>query len=571
MGFGCQPMIRAGHRVEVGRGWVSRKGNKMSMGANGRLGQAPRGMDLCVVHSGGRASRPWVLWLVGAALTASLSACGGDDGADPPAGTGTMATTGGPQPPTPDGPTPGGPSSAGNGENGGASSGAPSASGGNTPTTPGGPVGGAPMGEPPIGGDPSPNTDGPQTADPPGMEGDGAPMMGDGDPSMTEDGDPPEMTDGPVGDNGIPNEADYAKYHDPGTGPWEMGSNEDCKMDTGMIARGNNLAVFRYGKLCHVQGGNTSGMNFSVTKTLGGVLAGRAAYLVKDVPRTGPGTGPILHEDKATDWLGRVSYNNEAQLSHVMAMVAHNSNLTYGRKRFAYDTVGGVQITSIVNVAMAAVEQLDGVPTSSSAFMRQEVFEKLGMQNSRWAGGTIGTGWTGTLEDMGRVGVMLAHDGWYGGEFFMEPRWVYRMSHCTHEDSNTAYGQLAWLNQRGGGTSFGSEIDSCAPAAFWPEYPHVGSEATDCGARDGNCKQEFDVGVFSAQGLGGQFIAVHPGLDLVIVAHNAQGPKDLWEDVRPAVVARDPKFMGDESAFCDAYGSGSYAPDLLVPRIAPTE
>jgi CubicO group peptidase (beta-lactamase class C family) len=202
--------------------------------------------------------------------------------------------------------------------------------------------------------------------------------------------------------------------------------------------------------------------------------------------------------------------------------------------------------------------------------MQQEVFDRLGMEDSTWPGGTIGTGWVGTLEDMARVGVMLVHDGWYGDEPFMEASWVYRMSHASHEDANTAYGQLAWLNTRGGGSSFGAQVDSCAPAAFWPEYPHVGSEATDCGATSGGCEQEHDVGVFSAQGLGGQFIVMHPGLDLVIVAHNSGNPVALWNAVRPAVVAMDPMFMGDEDAFCEAYGSGSYAPDLLAPRIAPT-
>lgn len=367
----------------------------------------------------------------------------------------------------------------------------------------------------------------------------------------------------------MPAAGDPPPYHDPGTGPWEMGSPEDCKMDTSMVGGAQNMAVFRYGKLCHIGGGNTSGQNWSATKTLGGVLAGRAAYLVKDVPRMGPGSGPILHEDKATDWLGSVGYNQEALLSHVMAMVAHNSSLEYGRKSFSYDTVGSVQISTIVDVSMVALMQQSTAPTQEVEFMNQEVFGKLGMTDSTWPGSTIGYGWTGTLEDMGRVGVMLAHDGWYGGERFMEASWVYRMSHPSHEDANTAYGQLAWLNNRGGGTSFGAAIDTCAPAAFWPEYPHVGSEAPDCGAQDGNCKQEFDVGVFSAQGLGGQFIVVHPGLDLVITAHNASAPASLWADVRPAVVAKDPKFMGDEAAFCDAYGAGSYAPDLLAPRIAP--
>jgi hypothetical protein len=261
---------------------------------------------------------------------------------------------------------------------------------------------------------------------------------------------------------------DSSPYHDPGTGPWEMGTPEECKMDTSMIGGVQNMAVFRYGKLCHTQGGNTTNQNWSATKTLGGVLAGRAAYLVKDVPRMGPGSGPILHEDKAVDWLGTVSYNQEALLSHVMAMVAHNLNLSYGAKSFSYDTVGSVQISSIVSVAMKALMQTSGAPTDDVAFMNQEVFMKLGMNDSSWPGGTIGYGWTGTLEDMARVGVMLVHDGWYGGERFMEASWVYRMSHPSHEDANTAYGQLAWLNNRGGGTSFGAAIDQCAPAAFGP-------------------------------------------------------------------------------------------------------
>lgn len=171
---------------------------------------------------------------------------------------------------------------------------------------------------------------------------------------------------------------------------------------------------------------------------------------------------------------------------------------------------------------------------------------------------------------MGRVGTMLAHEGWYGGERFMEKTWVYRMSHPSHEDANTAYGQLAWLNNRGGGTSFGAAIDDCAPPAFWPSYPHVGSEAPDCGSRDGNCMLEQDVGVFSAQGLGGQFIVVHPGLDLVITAHNAGDPAALWAATRPGLVAMDPMFKGDEAGFCAAYGGGKYAPDLLEQRVAPT-
>ena len=36
----------------------------------------------------------------------------------------------------------------------------------------------------------------------------------------------------------------------------------------------------------------------------------------------------------------------------------------------------------------------------------------------------------------------------------------------------------------------------------------------------------------------------------------------LWGPVRPALVALDPTFQGDEEAFCEAYGNNAYAPDL---------
>jgi hypothetical protein len=154
------------------------------------------------------------------------------------------------------------------------------------------------------------------------------------------------------------------------------------------------------------------------------------------------------------------------------------------------------------------------------------------------------------------------------------------MSHPAHEDANTSYGQLAWLNHRGNASGIGGDIasgsngpmgDPCAPAAFWPKYPHVGSEAPDCRAMFGDkgCKQTYDIGVFSAQGLGGQFVVVHPGLDLVIIAHNfsnMDGPMGMWNQIRPGLVAMDPKFKGDEKAFCKAYGDGDYAPDLVMPR-----
>jgi len=66
--------------------------------------------------------------------------------------------------------------------------------------------------------------------------------------------------------------------------------------------------------------------------------------------------------------------------------------------------------------------------------------------------------------------------------------------------------------------------------------------------------------------MGGQFIAGHAGLDLVLVAKNFSGgggPVGMWEAVRPALVALDPVYAGDEAGFCAAYVAGDYAPDLI--------
>lgn len=373
-------------------------------------------------------------------------------------------------------------------------------------------------------------------------------------------------------------ESDYA---DPGQGPWEQVPPEECGLDAARLDDGNvaNYAIFRYGKMCHIKGGDAAGQMFSATKTLGGTMVGRAAFLTRDIVRSGPGTGSIVPEDRAVDWLGRVSYNADATLSHVMAMCGHNRDLALDSKSFTYDTVGSTQINTMIDVTERAIAQVSGLGPSATAFVQQELFDKMGMTSSRWSPALgISTGWTANLSDMGKLGTLLLHDGFYGGERLLSRDWVYRMSHPAFEDSNTSYGQLAWLNHRGNAAGIGGNIstganaplgDPCAPAAFWPAYPHGISESVDCRAEVGGCEQEFDVGVFSAQGLNGQFIVMHPGLDLVIAARNfsgGDGPLGLWRAVRPALVALDPVFQGDEAAFCEAYGAGSYAPDLVLPR-----
>jgi hypothetical protein len=379
-----------------------------------------------------------------------------------------------------------------------------------------------------------------------------------------------------------------ANYKDPGTGPWQKVSPELCGLDMSKVDDSEiaNYAVFRFGKLCHMKGADKTGQMYSATKTLGGVMIGRAAYLTRNVPRTGPGTGTIYPEDKAVDWLGKVSYNKSALLTHVMSMCAQSDDLAFPNKKFVYDTFGATQINTLIDVTKKAIAQVPGLGNRADDFMRAQVFAKLGMTKSSWTPVPLGiaAGWSANMSDMGRLGMLLLHDGWYNGERLVSRAWMYRMSHPAFEDANTAYGHLTWLNHRGGNNGTGgngvavggpdpkyAEGDQCAPAAFWPvsAYQQGPREAPNCGAINASCVQENDVGVFSAQGLFGQYIVMHPGLDLVIVARDynaANGTPKLWEALRPGLVALDPVFRGDEAAFCAAYKTGSYAPNLVMPR-----
>jgi hypothetical protein len=238
---------------------------------------------------------------------------------------------------------------------------------------------------------------------------------------------------------------------------------------------------------------------------------------------------------------------------------------------------------NVANKALMGAMAADGVTNMQTATKR--LFTKLGMKTASWDGVTYGTGSTLTLNDMGKLFQVMIHNGVYNKERLIGTDWVYRMTHPALEDANTSYGEFFWLNHRGNAAGIGGDIasgsnspdgDPCAPAAFWQRYPHKISDAPDCQATvaGAKCQQKYDTGVFSAQGLGGQFIIGHPGLDLVLTIKNYSGmggPMGMWEKIRPAIVALDPTYKGDEKAFCAAYGAGDYAPDLKVNPTQPPD
>lgn len=391
---------------------------------------------------------------------------------------------------------------------------------------------------------------------------------------------------------------------DPGPLPWERVPEhqvlETCRLDPAALAAADAAlntpwAVIRYGKLCHQfkAEGMAPRNAWSVTKTLGALVMGMVAYETRALPK------PLSDEDRVDHWLDTFSYNPEARIAHVLAMIAHNESLAYGERTMEYDTFGTVQIDSLSTIMNLALAQ-DGARLGDLAqFTQWFLFDKLGMAHSAWPSDTaekpLGFGWSTDVFDMAKLGQLMLRGGEWNGERLLSSEWVYRMTHPSFEDANTGYGYLTWLNASAGWTIGVSSLlgeealpelpgvgavnpGPCAPVALHEHYPHGLSTAPDClygAVRD--CEQQYDVGVWQAVGLLGQVIQGHRGLDMVVVGmdltkdegvtedlRNVTSPSaKLWDALRPAVILGDPTYAGDEAAFCAAYGNNAYAPDLV--------
>jgi hypothetical protein len=428
-----------------------------------------------------------------------------------------------------------------------------------------------------------------------GSEGDepeaGPPNPRDAGPPPSDGGDdsgsstpPPKWTLGPMPWEEVP--ADEVR--------------ETCRLDPDALAAADALlnapwAVIRYGKLCHHYMVEDMLLRnaWSATKTLGALVTGMVAYETRDLPK------PLSDEDRVDRWLGTVSYNANAHVAHVLAMIAHNESIAYGERKMEYDTTGSVQINTLSDIINLALQQ-DGERLGDlHDFTQHFLFDKLGMANSTWAGQSaskvVGFGWVTDVFDMAKLGQLMLRGGRWNGERLLDADWVYRMTHPSFEDANTGYGYLTWLNASAGWSMGLSSIPGgpdlpdlpgvgavnpgpCAPVAIYDHHEHGLSEAPDCGyGLVRSCEQEFDVGVWQAVGLLGQVIQGHRGLDLVVVGMDLtadEGPTEdfrntvnpsskLWDALKPAVVLADPTYAGDTEAFCAAYGSNSYAPDLV--------
>jgi hypothetical protein len=383
-----------------------------------------------------------------------------------------------------------------------------------------------------------------------------------------------------------PRDPELAVFNDPGTEPWELVPPEaliaECGLDLEVLETIDatvpySYAIVRYGKLCHefyrddMPGPNELAHNFSATKTLGATVVGRAAMMSADLPRQ-------LHDtDRMDAWVDDITFNPDARVAHVLAMVGFNESLEFGQRRFAYDAVGTREINRLGDVVEAVIAQEPehfGGATTTGEFAQREIFDRLGMRRSVWPGEVFGISWSSNIRDMARLGLLLVHDGVWDQQRLLGKEWVYNMTHPAFEDANTAYGYLTWLASNanyflpGIDINFQIPLGKCEPAAIWREFPHTLSESTDCNY-DGaySCLQSYDVGAFAAAGAGGQLIVGHRGLDLVLVTRNAGDIAFVntpWDLIRSALIKHDPVYPGDEEAFCEAYRAGEYAPDLIL-------
>jgi hypothetical protein len=452
--------------------------------------------------------------------------------------------------------------------------------------------------------------------------GDDSPLDGAADDASQTEQDASAVPDDagrpPRADGSVPPEEDASTDdagEPPGLPPWSAGSQpwelvpedevlETCRLDPEALKAADAIldtpwAVVRYGKLCHQfrAEGLRASPAWSATKTLGALATGIVAYETRNLTKTDRKTGPLSDTDRVDHWLDSFEYNPNAQIAHVLAMIAHNEDLSYNdelparHRVMEYDTVGQVQINTLSDIMNVAIAQ---DPTRLGAnldeFIRRFLFDKLGLANSTWDGNNsfkaLGFGWNTDIYDMAKVGQLMLRDGVWKGERIVDKEWVYRMTHPSFEDTNTAYGYLTWLNASSGWTIGMTNLPDvglgplqpgpCAPVAVYKQHPHGLSEAPSClYSAPWSCEQTYDVGVWQAIGLAGQVIQGHRGLDLVVVGKDltvketkennllANPSGKLWDALRPAVVKGDPKYKGNESAFCAAYGKNNYAPDLV--------
>jgi hypothetical protein len=374
--------------------------------------------------------------------------------------------------------------------------------------------------------------------------------------------------------------------------PWNLVTRDQvaaaCGLDPGLL---DEIAphlmltpytIVRYGQLCWsggYPGGTTTPYEvYSITKTLGAILFGMIAS-----------RSSLSDTDSVSAWipserLGEI--NPAASLAHILAMTSTKADLRYGMKgEWSYDASGDREINVLVDVMnLAIAREPDAFPGVANVkeLAERELFAPLGMRQTSWPGENIASTLVSTVEDMSRLGLLLLRKGRWDGKQLLDESFVYRMTHPAFEDTNTGYGYLTQMNaERGWSYSTGTADRECSPYSTWMRYPHAPFFESPDANGGSPFEPHYDIGLVWAAGALGQKISVHRGLDLVITVRDDildvtgidffageglfEGHKRVWRLIRPALVALDPVYSGDEAGFCNAYRRSAYAPDLISP------
>jgi CubicO group peptidase (beta-lactamase class C family) len=355
------------------------------------------------------------------------------------------------------------------------------------------------------------------------------------------------------------------------------------------------FAVIRYGRLCW-SGGSKKGLHqtyevASEAKTfsalLFGVIAARTDVDENDRVYDWATPGE-MNTDLVGTLLSQPPINPNARIFHLLTQTGQDP-LGYGlRPPWFYDAVGVFGMNALVtimnNVVKANPKAFPGCKTANDV-AKKYLFKPLGMRHTYWEGVVASHSLYSTVLDMAKLGQLMLRKGRWGKQQIVDPDYIYRMSHPQVEDVHTGYGYLTWLNTfHGAALLFQMKTDQvCAPYTGWRRYPHPPMYDAPNAHGGDPFTRGYDDGVFWADGAGGNFTEIHRGLDLVLVIRDdeAAQSKDpeaqkrgsmnatgfeyhrMWRIVRPALIAEDPTYRGREAAFCNAYRTGSYAPDLI--------
>ena len=393
----------------------------------------------------------------------------------------------------------------------------------------------------------------------------------------------------------------------PGAAPWKQVPLSDVAQECGLSPQLlqkaapkmalSPYAIIRYGKLC-ASGGSlklrteTYEVN-SAAKTFGALLFGIIATrtnidehtLVRDW--VGPADQSV---DLPATAITRAPANPNAQVFHALTSTGSNPSLAYGtRVPWVYEAAGERGMNSLVLLMDKVVRaNPKAFPGSKSALdvANNELFKPLGMTHTKWDGVVIAHSLYSNVFDMAKLGELMLRKGRWGDKQIISEDYVYRMTHPQVEDVHTGYGYFTWLNaDQGIAPLFDFKNEPvCSPFAGWKRYPHAPTfEAPDDHGGAPFHGNRYDDGVFWADGAGGQFTYVHRGLDLVIVTRDDEAAQKsdpesqergkanptglefhrMWRLLRPSLIAMDPKFKGNEVAFCKAYRESTYAPDYI--------